>query len=91
MDRRLQAESVLREVGDSEAIFFDGFDDAIIGLGSQQYRGPYVIYDRMKCIEILMQDGMSHEDAEEFFQFNTEGCWAGERTPVIVVRLDERA
>jgi len=81
---------VLSAIEDEEAIFFDGFDAAIIGLGAQQYRGPYVIYDRTKCIQILMdRDGMTHDEAEEFFQFNTEGCWAGDRTPIIVTRSED--
>lgn len=89
MDRRTETEEILREIGDEEAIFFDGFEDAIIGLGSQQHKGPFVIYDRARCIQILVdREGMSPEDAEEFFQFNTEGCWAGDRTPIIVTRLE---
>ena len=90
MDRRAEVEAILEVIDDDEAIFFDGFDDAIIGIGAQQHKGPYVIYDREKCIQILMdRDGMPHEDAEEFFSFSTEGCWAGDRTPIIVSRVED--
>jgi len=84
MTTREQVEQRLREIGDDEALFFDGFDDAIIGLGSQQYRGPFVVYDREKCIGILVGQGMTREEAEEYFSFNTEGAWVGDRTPIIV-------
>ena len=84
MTVREKLEEYLIDAGETDVIFFDGFDEAIIGLGRQQYRGPYVIYNREKCIEILMEEGMEYEEAEEYFQFNTEGCWVGDYTPVIV-------
>jgi hypothetical protein len=91
LDKRLEIEALLEIAGDRDAIFFEGFDDAIVGLGTQQYKGPYVIYDRDKCLQILVErDGMTYDEAEEFFSFNTEGCWAGDRTPVILVQLNER-
>ena len=46
----------------------DGFEDAIVGIG-QQFTRHFVVYDRSKCIEILMyRDGMSEEDALEHAQ-----------------------
>lgn len=56
----------------------DGFDDAIIGLDSDQMR---LIYSVSKCIEILMKD-MSREDATEYFYFNVSGSYMGEKTPI---------
>jgi hypothetical protein len=44
---------------------------------------PIVVYDSAKVIDILIErDGMTHEEAEEFFSFNIEGAWVGEQTPV---------
>ena len=38
-------------------------------------------FDRV--IEILMdRDGMSNDEAIEFFTFNIEGAWVGELTPI---------
>ena len=89
MDRREEVETLLTLIGDEEAIFFDGFDEAIVGVGTQQHNGPFVIYDRSKCIQILMdRDGMTREEADEFFSVNTEGCWAGNRTPIIIERIE---
>ena len=70
-----------------EAIFFDGYEDAIIGVAERCSQPALVVYDAAKCIEILVtRDGMSWEDAEEFFSFNTLGCWAGENTPLFLWR-----
>ena len=71
-----------------EALLFDGFEDALVGIACQQYKPALAVYDRAKCVEILCaRDGMTHEDAEEFFAFNTEGAWLGPNTPLILTRL----
>ena len=42
-------------------------------------------YSRCKCLEILMKrDGMTEEEALEYFDFNVEGAYMGEKTPVWV-------
>jgi len=52
--------------------------------------GPVVVYDRAKCLEILMADGeMDHEGAEEFFEFNVAGSYVGERTPMFLETMAE--
>jgi hypothetical protein len=66
-----------------DALFMDGFDEAIIGIGRQYSKPALVVYDRSKCIEILARD-MEYEEAEEYFQFNCECAWFGEHTPLIV-------
>jgi hypothetical protein len=59
----------------------DGFDDAILGIG-QRFNTYFVVYDQAKVIETLMaRDGMTEEDADEFFAFNIVGAWVGEGTP----------
>lgn len=69
------------------AMTLDGFDDAIIGVGSRINLGPVFVYDREKIIEILMaRDGMEYEEADEYVSFNIEGAWVGEGTPVILSR-----
>ena len=70
---------------EANAFFFDGFEDAIIGVGRQFTKEPVIVYDREKCIQILIdRDGMDREGAEEFFSVNTEGSWIGEQTPIVV-------
>ncbi|QDP63085.1 MAG: hypothetical protein GOVbin2277_12 [Prokaryotic dsDNA virus sp.] len=66
-----------------EAILYDGFDDAVVGMIARCGTEPLALYDREKCIEILMAKGASHEEAEDYFCYNVEGCWAGPHTPFI--------
>jgi hypothetical protein len=75
---------------DSTLLFADGFDEAIVGVG-EQFNNRFVVYDRDKCIDILMKrDGMDYEGAEEFFEFNVTGAWVGESTPVFVRVMEGR-
>ena len=70
-----------------EALLFDGFEDAFVGFARQQNKPPLAVYDREKCLEILCKrDGMTYEEAEECFGFNTEGAWLGPNTPLILTR-----
>jgi hypothetical protein len=44
-----------------------------------------LVYDAEVMRSILMnRDGMSAEDAREFIEFNIEGAYIGEDTPVLV-------
>lgn len=70
---------------DENILLADGFEDAFIGVG-RQFNTPFAIYDRGFCIDILMED-MSNEEAEEFFEYNVQGAYAGESTPVFVEML----
>ena len=68
----------------SKALLADGFEDALIGVG-QQFDKALAVYDRQKCIEILMErDGMSDEEAIEYFEYNVTGAWVGEYTPIFL-------
>jgi hypothetical protein len=70
-------------IGDDENILLvDGFEDAFIGIG-RQFGYPVAVYDRSLCIDILKED-MSHEEAEEYFQFNVEGSYMGEGVPMFM-------
>ena len=69
---------------DEQILLADGFEDAFVGIG-RQFGKPVAIYDRSKCIEILMED-MSEDEAEEYFSFNVEGAFVGEKTPIFLER-----
>ncbi len=66
-----------------ELICADGFDDCIVGI-AQQFNKDFVIYDREKVLAKLMTDGMSREEAEEYFEFNIVGAYVGESTPAFI-------
>ena len=69
----------------------DGHDDAILGPAVVWRDGSLcnaLVYDAEKIREGLMKDGMSFEDAREFIEFNIEGAYVGEHTPVLVWTQD---
>ncbi len=61
----------------------DGFDDAIIGVDSRSMK---LIYSQKKIIDILVQD-MTLDDALEYFNFNIEGAYMGEKTPIFCIDM----
>lgn len=67
----------------------DGLGEAILGKMTMAMweDNPYtvLVYSVEKILNILMtRDGMSHEEAVEFFEFNIEGSYMGPLTPVYV-------
>ena len=65
------------------ALFFDDMDAAFIGFAEQFTNPPIAVYDYKLCLKCLRDGGMSEEDADEWFMFNTQGAWIGDRTPLI--------
>ena len=68
----------------AEPLEADGLEDALIGTG-WQFIQALMVYSVKKVLEILMtRDGMSYEEAREFFEFNIVGAYVGPGTPVCV-------
>ena len=64
---------------------WDGFDSAIIGVGERNNTDSMIVYDYDKMINVLVtRDSMTHEEAEEYIDFNIVGAWIGDTTPIIV-------
>ena len=73
-----------------EALTADGLDDAILGIAHRAGAAPLVAYSTSQCLQILMdRDGMSYDEASEFFEFNIVGAFVGPGTPVFVQQRDE--
>lgn len=70
---------------EDEVIYADGFATALIGIG-QQFNKVLAVYDLDECIAILVDGGMSYEEACEYMDFNVLGAWVGDHTPVFVRR-----
>jgi hypothetical protein len=101
MMTRETAEEILSELNPN-ALFFDGYDDAIIGITSRINLDPVVNYDKDKIIDILAKDMEPDEEiiaeydgdvetakrfmAEEYFDFNVAGAYMGEGTPLITIQ-----
>lgn len=73
----------------TELIKMDGLDKALIGRsciwdssGRQEDR---LIYSGEKIVAILIaRDGMTPEEALEYIEFNIEGAYVGEQTPIVM-------
>lgn len=62
----------------------DGFRPAIIGYTMSHSMKPVLVYDADHCCEILMEDGMSDDEAWEYLEYNTFGAYMGPDTPIFV-------
>jgi hypothetical protein len=76
---------------DEEILTADGFDHALIGTCERAGGQPTIaMYDTDKCLAILRErDGMTEEEAEEYFYFNVVGAWVGDYTPCFVTLYKE--
>ena len=94
---REEAEEILEDLC-PEALFLDGFDDAIIGIAERPNLGPVLAYNEEKIIAILVEqmepdaEDLIDRDASEvkmemaldYYFYNVKGAWVGEFTPIIV-------
>jgi len=75
---------------DGELMLADGLGDAMVGVGMRCSQPDVAVYDVKKIIAILMsRDGMTHDEAVEFFEFNISGGWVGEQTPIWMYNPEE--
>ena len=70
-------------------LFMDGFDDCIAGIVERFGQPSIVCYDKDKVLDQLMEDGMTEEEAMEYFEYNQIGAWMGENTPCFISPFDE--
>lgn len=96
---RKETEELLAD-SNPEALFLDGFDDAIIGIAERPNLGPIVAYDEEKIIDILTEQMEPDEEdlidrdvvevklemALEYYYYNVKCAWVGESTPIIITR-----
>jgi len=67
-----------------EALMADGFEDAFIGI-AQHFNRFCACYDYEKCIKVLIdRDGMTDDEAVEYFEYNVTGAWVGKFTPMFL-------
>jgi hypothetical protein len=70
----------------------DGHDNAILGpamIWRDNTTVGVLVYDAEVIRANLMKEGMDSEDAREYIEFNIEGAYMGEHTPVLVWPQDE--
>ena len=69
-------------LAEEECLTADGFDAALVGC---TYGANVVaVYDIQRMIEVLVNEGMEHDDAVEFLEYNVVSAYLGDRTPLYV-------
>lgn len=68
-----------------DALLADGFEKAFVGIARRCGQPSLAVYSIRLCIRVLMdRDGMSYEEAVEFFEYNVVGAWMGPMTPIFL-------
>ena len=70
-------------------MIMDGFDDCIAGVVHRYGQPTIICYDKEKVLEQVMDDGMTDEEAVEYFEYNQIGAWVGEQTPCFISPFDK--
>tara|TARA_R110000824_G_scaffold158788_2_gene332852 strand:+ start:275 stop:646 length:372 start_codon:yes stop_codon:yes gene_type:complete len=82
-------EEFAEEMSIEGLITADGYDEAFIGVANRFGKEPVAVYSYEMCIQILMRDSdMSHEEALEFFEYNTIGAFISENQPIYIHFID---
>ena len=67
------------------AAYPTGMEACIVGIGRRAAEPPLFVVSTARCIEHYMTaDGMSREDALEFFEYNCVSAFVGEGTPIFL-------
>tara|TARA_R110000824_G_scaffold264523_1_gene453354 strand:- start:483 stop:764 length:282 start_codon:yes stop_codon:yes gene_type:complete len=62
---------------------YQDFEGAFLGLVGDEC--PKAVYSEEKVIEVFVKrDGMTWDEAVEFFDFNVKGAYVGEQTPLFI-------
>lgn len=70
-----------------DILIADGFEEAFIGV-AEQFNTSIAVFDKQKCIDILMKQDMSFGDAHEYFEYNVQGAYVGKNTPAFLTRFN---
>ena len=80
----------LQEEHEGELLKADGFDDCVLGLAYRFGHQEVLAYDLNKVLQKLQEkDGMTHEEAVEYYEYNMVGAYMGDATPLYVMLFDK--
>ena len=72
-----------------DAILLENMESALIGLGYIGQADPVAVYSRARIYSKLLADGLSQEDADEYYFGKFVTAQANACTPVIVDDMGE--
>lgn len=79
-------DKILEKYPDEDFLIADGLNDAIVGISSDNI----IVYSIEKIIEILISEhGLSYEESVEYFCFNIENAYMGEKTPIFINLIND--
>lgn len=88
-NNRNDTDELLAELAEEnpKAMTADGFQDALIGITANYHHPVVAVYDLGLCVEVLMDQGMTEDDALEYLQFNTISAYVGPNGPLFIKTL----
>ena len=63
-------------------VYPTGFEDCIVGVGERFGGPPVAVLDVEKMLAQMEKDGMTREEALEYFEYNILGAYVGQESPV---------
>lgn len=74
---------------EEDLMVFPDFNDALIGISQRMNQPTLAVYSYEKMIDSLInENGCDYEEAVEYLDHNTLCAWFGERTPIIVMAVE---
>jgi len=67
-----------------EALLCDGLEAAFVGIARRKLSPPLAAYSIRKIMLLYIEQGMSYDEAREYFEFNVVDAWAGDGTPIFI-------
>lgn len=71
---------------DEQILIADGLEEAFMGV-AMQFNKLVAIFDHDKCINILIERGLTFDEATEYFYYNVLGAYVGEQTPAFLLKF----
>jgi hypothetical protein len=84
-------EHITEAFEDSEALLLPRaeYDHCMVGIGYRFNAVPLAVYDIERVLQVLEKDGMTEEEAIEWYEYNIIGGWVGDGTPIFINLFQE--
>lgn len=83
----MTVEEIMERTGDLPIVFLPHeYDDAIVGLAVDGVEAHKIIYSKQKFLEGLQREGMTEEEAIDWYEYNTVRSlpYMGEHAPIFM-------
>jgi hypothetical protein len=73
---------------DPETVEYPDLAPYCLGIVERIGQPPILCYDKHAVLEYLERDGMTPDEADEWFDTNILGTWVNDTTPCFLTRLE---